>query len=125
MGGTELAIHDPDFQAVFDPTKETLALRGNADGRVASKLEQLIHEIHDRGAAALPAEATIALDLGDLEFMAASCFNVFVVWVGLINELPPERRYGLKFTINPAVPWQRRSLTTLTCFATDIVTVSS
>jgi hypothetical protein len=56
--------------------------------------------------------------------MAASCFNVFVMWVGLINELPPDQRYALRFTINPAVPWQRRSLTTLSCFATDIVSVA-
>jgi hypothetical protein len=119
MGGAELSIHDPDFQAVFDPVRETLALRGNADGRVASKLEELIHQIHDRTA------SNVALDLGDLEFMAASCFNVFVAWVGLINDRPPDRRYRLQFTINPAVPWQRRSITTLTCFATDIVTVNS
>lgn len=117
MGGAELAIHDPDFEAVFDVTEHTLVLRGNADGRVAGRLEQLITQIHasvTRG---------VKLDLGGLEFMAASCFNVFVLWVGLINELPPDRRYALRFTINPAVPWQRRSLTTLTCFATDIVSV--
>src|SRR5262245_31727965 len=117
MGGTELEIHDPDFQAVFDPAHDTLALRGGADGRVAAEPEPLHHQIQDRGA------VNVALDLGDLEFMAASCFNVFVMWVGLINELPPERRYSLAFTINPAVPWQRRSLNTLTCFATDIISV--
>jgi hypothetical protein len=119
MGGAELAIHDPDFEAVFDPSRRTLALRGNADGRVAGQLERLIHEIH-----ATSAGAAVELDLEGLEFMAASCFNVFVVWVGLINERPPELRYGLHFTIDPAVPWQQRSLTTLTCFATDIVTVA-
>ena len=65
----------------------------------------------------------VTLDLRSLEFMAASCFNVFVMWVGLINERALEARYRLRFAINPAVPWQKRSLATLTCFATDIVKV--
>jgi len=117
MVGVELAVREQDFEAVFDEARATLALSGRADPGVAGRLEQLIHQIHERAA------QTIEIDLANLELMAASCFNVFAVWVGLINELPPARRYPLRFTINPAVPWQKRSLTTLMCFATDIVSV--
>ena len=68
-------------------------------------------------------EGEVVIDLGSLEFMAASCFNVLVGWIGVINDLPVEQRYQLRFSLNSAVPWQRRSLATLSCFATDIVKV--
>ena len=114
----ELAIRELDFEARFDAATCAFALTGNADSSVAQQLQALVHAIHD-GAG----PAAVAVDLRNVEFMAASCFNTFVVWVGLINELPIERRYELRFAINPAVPWQKRSLATLTCFATDIVKV--
>jgi len=114
----ELAIKELDFEATFDPARNAFTLAGNADASVAEALKELVQAIHD-GAGA----AGIAVDLRNVEFMAASCFNVFVVWVGLINELPFDQRYALTFAINPTVPWQRRSLATLTCFATDIVKV--
>jgi hypothetical protein len=43
----------------------------------------------------------------------------------MINDLPPEQRYQLRFAPNPAIPWQRRSLRTLSCFATDLVVVET
>ena len=118
MGAAELAIRELDFEATFDGAGHALALSGNADASVAKQLHALVTAIHD-GAG----PAAIAIDLRGVEFMAASCFNTFIVWVGLINELPVERRYELRFVINPTVGWQRRSLATLTCFATDIVKV--
>jgi hypothetical protein len=116
MGAVELAIRELDFEARFDPARPAFAMSGNADASVAQQLQQLIHAIHEQCG-----PRGVNVDVRNLEFMAASCFNTFVVWIGLINELPIERRYQLRFTINTAVPWQRRSLATLTCFATDIV----
>jgi hypothetical protein len=118
MGGAELAIRELDFEASFDGSSHAFALAGNADGTVSKQLQELVRSIH--GASI----THVQVDLRNLEFMAASCFNTFVMWIGLINELPPDRRYELRFVINPAVSWQRRSLTTLTCFATDIVRVT-
>lgn len=120
MGGAELAIRELDFEATFDRERNAFAMSGNADSSVAAQLQELVEAIH-----AATGVQTIAIDLRNVEFMAASCFNTFVVWVGLINELPFDRRYQLRFAINESVPWQRRSLATLTCFATDIVTVES
>jgi hypothetical protein len=48
---------------------------------------------------------------------------VLVAWLGRVNELALDQRYELRFATNPAIPWQRRSLHTLSCFATDLVVV--
>ena len=118
MGAAELGIRELDFEAAFDDATRALALSGNADSSVAKQLQALVDAIHERSG-----PKPVAVDLRSVEFMAASCFNTFVVWVGLINERPFDRRYELRFAINPNVAWQRRSLATLTCFATDIVKV--
>ena len=118
MGAAGLAIRELDFEATFDDATRAFALSGNADSSVARQLQDLVIAIHDSSG-----PAGVVVDLRNVEFMAASCFNTFIVWVGLINELPIERRYELRFAINATVPWQRRSLATLTCFATDIVKV--
>jgi hypothetical protein len=118
MGAAELGIRELDFEATFDDASRAFALSGIADASVAKQLQTLINAIHESSG-----PKAVAVDLRDVEFMAASCFNTFVVWVGMINELPFERRYELRFSINSNVAWQRRSLATLTCFATDIVKV--
>jgi hypothetical protein len=118
MGAVELGFRELDFEATFDDATRALVLTGNADASVAKQLQSLVHAVHERSG-----PKPVAVDLRGLEFMAASCFNTFVVWVGLINELAFDRRYELRFVINDSVGWQRRSLATLTCFATDIVKV--
>lgn len=116
MGGA-LAIREPDFEAIVEG--DTLRLTGSADASVVDELAALVAELHARLVAAHAPE--IAVDIRALEFMAASCFNVLVTWLGTIHELVPDARYALVFRANPAIPWQPRSLTTLSCFATDLV----
>ena len=119
MGAEELSIRELDFEATFDVERNALVLGGNADASVATQLERVVTAVHER-----TGSRRVVVDLHALEFMAASCFNVFVMWVGLINEMPLDARYELGFSINSAVPWQRRSVATLMCFATDVVKVS-
>lgn len=122
MGALELAIRDLDFEAVAQLEAEaTIRLSGNADGTIVTPLTALIANVHREVVAAHTRGITV--DITALEFMNASCFNVFVSWLNLINDLAPESRYQLLFAINPAIPWQRRSLRTLSCFATDLVKV--
>jgi hypothetical protein len=122
VGGPEFAVHSADFEAVAESLPFGLRLVGNADGRVIEELAALVASLHDQIAAA--GAQVVAVDIRQLEFMNASCFNVFVTWLGLINELASERRYALRFATNPAIPWQRRSLRTLSCFATDLISVA-
>jgi hypothetical protein len=124
MAAVELAFKDGDFaaEARLDAVSQ-LRLTGNADGSIVTPLTNLVHDLHDQILAAHATE--LAIDIRSLEFMNATCFNVLVAWVSLINELPPEQRYLLRFSTNPAIPWQRRSLRTLSCFATDLVVVET
>src|SRR5258706_15542676 len=121
MGLAELCIHELDFEAAAAQLDvgPQLSLTGNADTRIVAALQTLVSSLH-RELAELRA-SHVTIDISRLEFMNASCFNVFVSWLGLINELDPDRRYVLRFSTNPAIPWQRRSLRTFSCFATDLV----
>lgn len=118
----ELAIRVLDFEAAtrLDATPE-LKLIGSADTSIVGAFAALIDELH--GQLVIAGAHTIVVDIRALEFMNASCFNVLVNWLGLIHELEPAKRYHLHFATNHAIPWQRRSLNTLSCFATDLVVV--
>ena len=121
----EVAIRALDFSASIDRDADgiTLRIEGSADSAVAMSLEPLVARLHGElvGAGA----RAVAVDLRTLEFMSASCFTVFVEWLNLVNELEPARRYRLVFASSSAIPWQRRSLKTLSCFAVDLVTVEA
>ena len=120
--GLGIRTHGFDARVSLEPTVE-LQLIGSANAAVVAPLRELVGEIH--GAVCAAPRAAAVVDVTSLEFMTAACFNVFVIWIELINELPPEQRYQLKFRSSPAMLWQRRSLHTLACFATDIVVVDA
>lgn len=118
----ELAIRDLDFEAEARVgAASELRLTGSADNAVATQLTTLIDQLHHDLVAFGSRE--ISVDIRALEFMNASCFNVLVNWLGYVNDLEPDKRYRFKFATNTSIPWQRRSLRTLSCFATDLVTV--
>jgi hypothetical protein len=122
MAPGSLAIRELDFEATATPTARELRMAGNADARVVEPLNALVSELHAELRAAHARHVTV--DLRRLEFMNASCFNILVNWLHLVIELAPEERYELRFTTNQAIPWQRRSLRTLSCFATDLVVLT-
>jgi hypothetical protein len=115
-------ISEPGFAAEVrsdDPT--TLALRGTADNAASGTLGALIGRLHDQLVAHAARE--VVVDMVQLEFMNASAFNALVSWLGLVQELPPERRYQLRFRSSDKILWQKRSLRTLSCFATDLIEI--
>jgi hypothetical protein len=129
-------IRDPDFVAEVEsdvvnrppgePLPEgrdglTLRLSGSADMTTRRPLEALIERLHGRLEAA--GASAIRVDLRQLEFMSAASFNALVGWLSLVHDLPPERRYRIRFQSNPLIRWQRRSLGALSCFATDVVAI--
>lgn len=119
-----LTIRDLDFEALVElGPPATLWLAGNADGSITSSLARLLAGLHAQLIAARVRD--VVVDIRRLEFMSASCFNTLVSWLTSITELPPAERYQLQFESNTAIPWQRRSLRTLACFATDLVTVET
>ncbi len=121
-------IREPDFVAEIAEAEPAgrasgivLRLSGSADMSTRRPLEALIERLHGRLEAA--GANAIRVDLRQLEFMSASSFNAFVGWLSLVHDLPPERRYRIRFQSNPLLHWQRRSLGALSCFATDVVAI--
>ena len=118
----DLTFRDLDFEATARVgTPSELRLTGSADNAIATQLTTLIDDVHNQLVACGARESRV--DIRELEFMNASCFNILVNWLGLVNELEPAKRYLMRFSTNTSIPWQRRSLRTLSCFATDLVTV--
>jgi hypothetical protein len=116
----ELAFKDLDFEANVElDLRPVLRLRGNAVGpsvpQFAGLVLDLHHELVERYALA------VMIDIRALEVMSSVCFNVFVNWLGVIQEMPVDDRYRLRFKSNRTIPWQGRSLRALACFATDLV----
>jgi hypothetical protein len=125
MSGVEVpGISEPGFAAeVRFEDRVTLVLRGNADNAASGTLGALLGRLHDHLVACAAREVTV--DMVQLEFMNASAFNALVSWLGLVQELPPERRYQMRFRSSDKILWQKRSLRTLSCFATDLIEIES
>ena len=118
------SIQEPDFAAVVSrPPGEPAELRltGIADSSSAPALDELVAQLH--GVLVAEGARAVVVDLRALEFMSALAFNALVGWLGKVNELAAEQRYQIRFRCHPELPWQRRSLKTLSCFATDLVTL--
>lgn len=117
-------IRDPDFIAEVAGTDSLeLRLSGSADISTRRPLEALIARLHGRLSGGNA--GSIRVDLRQLEFMSAASFTALVGWLSLVHELPPERRYQIRFQSNPMIRWQRRSLGALSCFATDVVAIET
>lgn len=116
------AVRERDFEAAvsFGEVVE-LRLIGSSTTGVATPLQVLVDRLHDAVCEAMIQH--VVVDMVALEFMNAGCFNVFVTWLGRIIELDPARRYRLRFIANANIRWQRRSLHTLSCFATELVDI--
>jgi hypothetical protein len=115
------AIRKYDFEAFLD--RDLLRLRGSADGRSAEQLEELVTQAH-RALQARHAPAC-TIDLREVAIMSDSCFNVLATWIDWIHAMPVAERYELRFAIDPAIPWQRRTVVTLSAIASDVVKLDS
>lgn len=96
-------------------------LSGSADGRVTELLSRLFLDVHIE--ATRIGIARVTLDLTELEFMNAPCFRSLVTWISMVLEA--ERPYAITLLSDPAMLWQKRSLQTLSCFAADLITVTT
>lgn len=107
--------------AARDDGQIQIELSGTADHAVIAGIEAFLVNVHEVAAANAVRRATV--DVRALEFMNSSCFKSFVTWIAAIQELPHDAKYHVEFWSNPSLPWQKRSLHTLQCFATDLITV--
>ena len=96
---------------------------GEADVEAKPEIDVVVKTIHEE-ALRLQAER-VEVDLRQLEFMNSSCFKVFVSWLGNVQDLDPGKQYRIHLVSNPNLHWQRRSLAALSCFAVDLVTITT
>lgn len=100
-----------------------LKFSGEADVEAKPEIDTVVRKIHEE-ALRLGAER-IDVDLRQLEFMNSSCFKVFVSWLSSVQDLDTDKQYKIHLLSNPNLHWQRRSLAALSCFAVDLVTIST
>ena len=124
LGGVP-SIRESGFAAevTSEQTLVLVVMRGNADAMIETALRELVQQLHR--AATTQRARVVHIDFTQLEFMNAASLNTFVEWLTLIDDLPAGDRYVLRFTLNPKLLWQQRSLRTLTAFASHLVEVAS
>jgi len=96
-------------------------LSGVAEISTGDRLVKYLDELHrwlaDDGA------SQVIMDLTRLERMNTACLRSFVSWIQRLRELPRGAQYRVCFRSNSQLPWQRRSMDALKCFATDLISV--
>jgi anti-anti-sigma factor len=118
-----VTISGADFSGKAEHVDDAIrvALTGNADHLVIDAVEKLFTNVHAE-AVRLGAKSAI-IDLRQLEFMNSSCFKVLVSWISMIRDLEAMQQYTVQFVSNPSIHWQRRSLHSLRCFASELISV--
>ncbi len=101
----------------------TVNLEGEADLESTSLIGRALQNAHleaqRRGA------SEVALDLTQLLFVNSSGIKHFVAWLRDASRLPQNIAYRIRIISSPLIPWQRRSLNALRCFAPDILTIET
>ena len=113
-----------DFSAKLMPGDETppsVLFEGRAEALAKEVLGPFLLEVDKRLVALKAAEVTV--DFRRLTFMNSSCFKDFVVWLSNVRGRAVADRYRLRFLSNPKVRWQKASLSSLSCFAADLVEI--
>jgi hypothetical protein len=101
------------------PSGITVALSGCADLRVQAEFNTLVYQVHDK--ARQMHVQTVAVDMGELEFLSSGCFKCLCTWARLLLER--DASYKLVIYSNPKYYWQVRSLSALRMLAPDLIAV--
>jgi len=99
----------------------TLNLEGEADLDATSMIGRALQDAHQE--AQLRGAKEIMLDLTRLQFVSSSGMKQFVNWLRDASRLPTNLAYTIRILSSPLIPWQRRSLGALRCFAPNILTI--
>jgi hypothetical protein len=99
----------------------TLMLAGEPGLDAGDPLARLLDVLHSEAIARKVTTAVV--DLRRLEFLTSTGMKRFITWIRRVGELDLSARYTIHFVYSPQIPWQRRSLHALRCFAPDLITV--
>jgi hypothetical protein len=101
------------------PVLQLAGVLGHRDpGPLLSPFFDALHRTMIAGA-----QHDITVDLRELRFMSSASFKHFVSWLKANGAEPPERRYRIRFVLNPAHHWQEVSIHALSCFSPDEISI--
>ncbi len=95
------------------------------EGRAEASAQAVLGPFLKQVEAVLVADGvkTIDVDIRKLNFMSSSCFKDFIIWLSNLEARAPAQRYRMRFLSNPKIRWQKGSLSSLSCFALDLVDI--
>ena len=107
----------------YEPPRLTITLEGEADLDAIDALGTVLEATHSE-AERLGVEQVV-VDITRLAFLNSSGIRHFVVWLRKAAELKEPAGYRIRMLSSAAIPWQRRSLKALSCFASDILSIET
>jgi anti-anti-sigma factor len=122
---SEIAVQEPNFRTAGrrDSDRLEIRLEGEASIEALDALGRVLALTHEE-AVRLEAKEVV-MNLTQLEFMSSSGLKHFVRWLRRACELGDGKGYRIRLVSSPLVPWQRRGLEALRCFAPQRVTVET
>jgi hypothetical protein len=122
MSIAEIKTPDLATESVVTSSEINLKLIGSAETDAMKTLDTYLKSVH---AIAVPDRVPVVVDLRALEFMNSSCFKSFVTWIRLLQDLPTDNQYKVRFLSDSKKHWQSRSLGALACFAVDLIHIET
>jgi hypothetical protein len=125
MNPEKLSFRQPNFQSTpeYEPGRLTVKLEGEGNLDAIDAIKTVLTGAHTE--AQRLAVKEVVVDLTELEFLNSSGIKHFVSWLREASLLPPETSYSIRLISSPLVPWQRRSLNALQCFAPKLLTIDT
>lgn len=125
MNAEKLSCQQTNFQSTprYEPGRLTLKLAGEGNLDAIDAIRTVLTGAHVEAQRLGVKE--VVVDLTELEFLNSSGIKHFVSWLRDASLLPAEAAYGIRLISSPLVPWQRRSLNALQCFAPKLLTIDT
>jgi hypothetical protein len=88
-----------------------LEFSGSADIEAQSMLLGYFRLLHAE--VARSGTTLVVVDIHELSFINSSCFKALVTWIDLLNGMPQQQRYRIRFVKDSSAHWQTRSFDAL------------
>lgn len=120
-----LSCVEPRFRSTPQHEGNTLVLKlaGEANLDATDSLKRVLEGTHKEALQLKVGE--VAVDLTELEFLNSSGIKHFVSWLRRVAELPKTESYQIRVVSSALMPWQRRSLEALQCFAPKLISIET
>ena len=103
-----IRTNELEAEATYAHPALNVRLVGSAESVALAPLGVLLGKLHREAMRLAVREVTI--DVRELEFMNSSCFEAFVDWLGVLQDVERGSQYRIRFLSDDQKHWQRRSL---------------